>query len=165
MKHIQQTIAYQEYGPSEELPVADQELLKAARNATHSSYAPYSHYHVGAAVRLANGKIITGSNQENIAFPAGLCAERVAVFAAASAYPDVAIESIAISATADSFQVTEPVTPCGMCRQAIIEYEMKFNTKIRVILSGETGKTLIVDGMETLLPLTFKEKGLVQFTV
>jgi len=165
MKHIQQTIVYQEYGPFEELPVADQELLQAARNATHSSYAPYSHYHVGAAVRLANGKTITGANQENIAFPAGLCAERVAVFAAASAYPDVAIESIAISATADSFQVTEPVAPCGMCRQAIIEYEMKFNTKIRVILGGETGKTLIVDGMETLLPLSFKEKGLVQFTV
>ncbi|MCK9204448.1 MAG: cytidine deaminase [Bacteroidales bacterium] len=162
MKHIVQTIDFQEYLSSAELPGQDRELLETARAATLTSYAPYSHYHVGAAVRLTGGQIVTGSNQENISFPAGLCAERVALFAAVSQFPGIAIEAIAISARADNFDVTEPVPPCGMCRQAIAEYEMKFNKGIRIILGGETGKALVIDNMEQLLPLMFREKGLVK---
>jgi cytidine deaminase len=115
---------------------------------------------VGAAVRLANGQIFTGSNQENMAFPAGLCAERVAVYTAAAAFPEIPVAVLAITAKADAFAVNEPVTPCGMCRQSIVEYEIKFGHKIRIILGGETGKVFIVNGMSTLLPLTFLEKGL-----
>lgn len=162
MKNITQTFDYLEYNSSAELPAPDRELLEVSRTATSTSYAPYSHYHVGAAVRLANGMVFSGSNQENMAFPAGLCAERVAVFAASSNLPDVAIEAIAISAKADNFEVSEPVPPCGMCRQAIVEYEMKFNHHIRVILSGEKGKVLVIDGMDKLLPLMFLAKGLVK---
>ncbi|MCK9421169.1 MAG: cytidine deaminase [Bacteroidales bacterium] len=162
MKNITHTIDYQEYNSSSELPVPDQELLEAARSAISTSYAPYSHYHVGAAVKLANGVIFSGSNQENMAFPAGLCAERVAIFAAASNSPDVVIEAIAVSAKADNFEVSEPVPPCGMCRQAIVEYEMKFNHHIRIILSGEKGKVMVIEGMDKLLPFMFREMGLVK---
>jgi len=161
MKNITHSFEFQEFGSSAELMVSDQELLESARAATASAYAPYSHYHVGAAVKLANGKVFSGSNQENMAFPAGLCAERVAVFAASSNFPDVAITAIAITAKAETFEVTEPVPPCGMCRQAIVEYEMKFNQNIRIILSGEKGKVLIIDGMNKLLPFMFFEIGLV----
>ena len=160
MKKHTYTFDYQVYDSSIDLAIADRELLDKAREAVFSSHAPYSRYHVGAAVKLANGIIFKGSNQENMSFPAGLCAERAAVFAAVSSYPDVPIAAIAITAIADAFEVSDPVPPCGMCRQAIVEYEMKFSNKIRLILSGQTGSVYIIEGMETLLPLTFHEKGL-----
>jgi len=151
---------YQVYDSQLDLDPDDRELLEKAKSAISGSYAPYSHYHVGAAARLSNGIIFTGSNQENMSFPAGLCAERVAVFAAASEHPGVPISSIAISAMSDEFDVTEPVPPCGMCRQAIVEYEMKFSNRIRIILGGQSGKIFIFPAMGTLLPLAFKENGL-----
>ncbi len=154
------SISYLEYDSMEELPPSDRELLEHAKIAVDSAYAPYSHYKVGAAVRMGNGKIITGNNQENMAFPSGLCAERVALFAAASANPGIAVKAIAITAKSLQFPVEKPVTPCGSCRQAIIEYEMLSSEKIRIILMGETGKVLTIEGMETLLPLSFKEEGL-----
>jgi cytidine deaminase len=160
MKQITNTFDYQVYNSQAELAADDRELFEKAKEVIHSSYAPYSHYHVGAAVRLANGIIFTGSNQENISFPAGSCAERVAVFAAASAFPNVALVALAISASADSFDVSDPVSPCGICRQAVVEYELKFNTKIRIILGGQRGEVFIIQGMEKLLPLTFHAKGL-----
>jgi cytidine deaminase len=160
MKNHTYTFGYQVYNSAGELSVSDYELLEKAKEAVGSSHAPYSRYHVGAAVRLANGMIFKGSNQENMSFPAGLCAERVAVFAAVSSFPDVPIAAIAITAMADVFEVSDPVPPCGMCRQAIVEYEMKFNNKIRLILGGQTGEVFIIDGMESLLPFTFHEKGL-----
>jgi cytidine deaminase len=160
MKQISQSFEYQVFESIHELHVTDRELLDMAKDAISGSYAPYSHYHVGAAVKLANGTVVCGSNQENMSFPAGLCAERVAVFAASSAFPGVPIAAIAISAISDDFEVSEPVPPCGMCRQAIVEYEMKFNNKIRIILAGQTGKVFIFQGMGTLLPLAFHEKGL-----
>ena len=160
MNEITYSFNYLVYNSMEELALADRELLEKAKEATHSSYAPYSHYHVGAAVRLANGIIYSGSNQENMSFPAGSCAERVAVFTAAASYPDVPMEALAISAKADSFEVTDPVPPCGICRQAILEYEMKFNNKIRLILGGQNGHVFVIEGMGTLLPLAFIEKGL-----
>ena len=160
MKTSTCSFEYQVYPSSSELPASDRELLVKAREAVASSHAPYSRYHVGAAVKLANGVIFTGSNQENMAFPAGLCAERVAVFAAVSAFPGVAVAAVAITAVADAFEVDEPVPPCGMCRQAIVEYEMKYGNKIRIILGGQSGEVFIVHGMESLLPLTFHEAGL-----
>ena len=160
MQKITHNFDYKVYHSPTELPDPDRELLDKARQAVSSSHAPYSCYHVGAAARLANGQVFPGSNQENMSFPAGLCAERVAVFAAVSACPGVPIEAIAITAVADAFEVSEPVPPCGMCRQAIVEYEMKFGNKIRLILAGQTGKVFVIEGMETLLPLTFHETGL-----
>lgn len=162
MRKLSSSFEYLEYDSYLELPAEDRSLLEMARKGIASSHAPYSRYHVGAAVKLANGEVFTGSNQENIAFPAGLCAERVAVYSAASAFPDTPITTLAISARADAFEVTEPVPPCGMCRQSIVEYEFKFGNNIRIILAGQTGKAFIINGMSTLLPLTFFEKGLHQ---
>ncbi|MEI6433290.1 MAG: cytidine deaminase [Bacteroidota bacterium] len=162
METFTHTFNYQVFETKFNLPLSDLELFRKAKEAVKTSHAPYSKYHVGAAVRLSNGKIFTGSNQENISFPVGLCAERVAVFAAMSVYPDVSIESIAITAVADAFEVAEPVPPCGMCRQAILEYEMKFNNAIRLIFGGNSGKVFIIEGMRNLLPLAFEEKGLVK---
>ena len=164
MKQITHSFDYQIFDSAAELPFTDRELLEKAKVAISGSYAPYSRYHVGAAVKLANGEVITGSNQENMSFPAGLCAERVAVFAASSNFPGVPVAAIAISAISDEFEVSEPVPPCGMCRQAIVEYEMKFNNKIRIILGGQTGKVYIFHGMGSLLPLAFHEKGLAKQT-
>ena len=154
------SFSYLEYESMEELTLLDRELLEHAKNAVDSAYAPYSHYKVGAAVRMGNGKIITGANQENMAFPSGLCAERVALFAATSANPGIEVKAIAVTAKSLQFPVEKPVTPCGSCRQAIIEYEMLSSEKIRIILMGETGKVLIIDGMDSLLPISFKEEGL-----
>ncbi len=160
MKQVHHSFHYLEYDSPEELPASERELLRDAREALTGSYAPYSRYHVGAAVRLANGVVVTGSNQENMSFPAGLCAERVAVFAAAAGHPGVAVSEIAITARSEAFEVGEPVPPCGMCRQAIVEYEMKFDHPIRLILSGNTGKVWVFEGMHTLLPMAFHENGL-----
>ena len=162
MKQVTHSFEYQVFDSALELQLTDRELLDKAKEAIGGSHAPYSHYHVGAAVKLANGLVFTGSNQENMSFPAGLCAERVAVFTACSAFPDVPVAAIAISALSDNFEVNDPVPPCGMCRQAVMEYEMKFNNKIRIILGGQSGKIHIFNSMGTLLPLAFQEKGLVR---
>lgn len=162
MKQITHSFNYEVYDSAAELRKDDLALLQKAKEAISGSYAPYSRYHVGAAVRLANGMVFTGSNQENMSFPAGLCAERVAVFAAASNFPDVPVTALAISAASDKFEVADPVPPCGMCRQAIVEYEMKFNSAIRIILGGHSGKIHTFNSMGTLLPLAFQENGLAQ---
>jgi cytidine deaminase len=160
MQTIRQHFEYQVYDSPAELSPSDRELLEKAEEAVSTSYAPYSHYHVGSAVRLTNGRIFTGSNQENIAFPAGVCAERVAVFTAVSNFPDIPVDAIAITAVADSFEVAEPVPPCGVCRQAIMEYENKSGHKIRLVMGSQSGKVFIINGMESLLPLAFHENGL-----
>lgn len=157
-KHL--SISYLEFESLEQMPPDDRELMEQAKIAVKSAYAPYSHYMVGAAVRMGNGRIVTGNNQENMAFPSGLCAERVALFAAAAANPGIAVKAIAITAKSLKFPIDKPVTPCGACRQALIEYEMLSSEKIRIILMGETGKSLVLEGMESLLPLSFKEEGL-----
>lgn len=160
MQQKELNVPYLEFDSPSELSAEDNALLEQARVALGSSYAPYSRYHVGAAVRLANGKIITGNNQENMAFPSGLCAERVALFAAAAANPGVAVTTIAITARSESFPVTEPVPPCGSCRQAMMEYEILSRQRIRIILAGETGKVIVIEGIDRLLPLAFRENGL-----
>jgi cytidine deaminase len=151
---------YDTYDTPEELNPGDAALLKQAKEAIKRAYAPYSQYHVGAAILLENGQVVTGSNQENMAFPSGLCAERVAIYAASSNHPGVAIKTIAISAFSEKFPVTDPVAPCGSCRQAMIEYEMVQKENIRVILQGESGKVVVIPSIESLLPLSFKENGL-----
>ena len=160
MKQITHSFDYQVFETQAELPADDLELLRKAADATNGSYAPYSRYHVGAAIRMANGEVFSGSNQENMSFPAGSCAERVGLFMATATYPDTPVEAIAITARSEDFEVSEPVPPCGICRQAIAEYEMKFDNKIRIILGSSTGKVFIFNEMRSLLPLAFREKGL-----
>ncbi len=139
-----------------ELNEADLELVEAARLATRGSYAPYSHFHVGAAIRMASGTIVRGANQENAAFSSGTCAERSACFAAGANYPDEPMEAIAIAAcTQGAFQRT-PISPCGACRQALLEYEHKQGKPMRVILYGEE-ECYLLPSVASLLPLSFTD--------
>ncbi|KAF0197569.1 MAG: cytidine deaminase [Bacteroidetes bacterium] len=154
------TIRYTETDQAADLEPNDSLLLERAKDAAEQAYAPYSGFRVGAALRLENGNIITGNNQENAAYPSGLCAERVAIFAASSANPGKVIESIAITISTDGHHVTSPVPPCGACRQVIAEYENKQQKRIRIIFAGETGKIIQVDGIESLLPMAFNSKNL-----
>jgi len=160
MKKINLTISVMEFDSTDELNQDDRMLLEHAIEAVNSAYAPYSQYYVGAAVLLENGKIFIGNNQENVAYPSGLCAERVAVFAAAANYPDVPVKAVAITARADNFKISAPVTPCGSCRQALAEYERLYKNRIRTILMGETGKILIVESIGDILPLMFHAEEL-----
>lgn len=153
-------ISYEEYDDGESLSPSDMKLVDEASKALRGSYAPYSEFHVGAALLLDDGEIIRGSNQENAAYPSGLCAERVALFHASSEYPEKAVVSLAITAKADNFETNEPVTPCGSCRQVIAETEKRQNSKIRIIMKGENGGTRIVDGIDNLLPMMFHEQKL-----
>lgn len=158
IKKIQ--IHIEEYNDADSLKKEDAGLLQQAQQALSGSYAPYSEFHVGAAVLLENGEIILGSNQENAAYPSGLCAERVAVFHAQSMYPDVKVKAIAITAAAEHFVTKSPVTPCGACRQVLAETESRQHSKIRVIMKGQEGIIQAVEGMENLLPLMFQEEKL-----
>ena len=138
----------------------DGNLLRDAVKASERAYAPYSEFKVGVAVKLQNGKIIKGSNQENIAYPSAICAERVALYAAAAQYPGISIQTIAITARSDKFSVNEPVSPCGPCRQVMAEYEILHKKNIRILLMGEGGKIHIVSSARSLLPFLFNEEGL-----
>lgn len=148
------------YATINDLPEADRLLLDEALEAVKSAYAPYSNFKVGAAVRLADGTVVKGNNQENIAYPSGLCAERVAVFAAAANHPGKVIEAVAICSQSGDFSMDHPVTPCGACRQSLYEYEANQQAAIRTILYGESGEVWIVQSVRDLLPLTFEEEGL-----
>lgn len=141
----------------EELSAADKHLVNLAREATRRSYAPYSHFHVGAAILLDNGEIIEGSNQENVAYPSGTCAERSACFYASSRYPDVPFRAIAIAARgADGEFTANPTAPCGACRQALLEYEQLAGAPVRVLLAGRDS-IYILPSIVSLLPLAFTE--------
>ncbi len=154
------TISYNQYSDSGELPIEESELLSAASEALKSSYAPYSQFRVGAAVLLDSGKVVLGSNQENTAYPSGLCAERVAIFAAKAKYPDDKILAVAVTAQTDNFEVDKPITPCGACRQVIAETEKRQKSKLKILMRGHTGPIISVDGVEALLPLMFHEEKL-----
>jgi len=156
MNLLQIEIKVKEYIDTSEMPENDRYLLEKAIEATTTAYAPYSTFNVGAAVRLSGGKIFTGSNQENSAYPSGICAERVAIFAASSQQPGEAIEAIAIAAQTESFELSNPVTPCGSCRQVMAEYQNLSGKPIRIIMKGMTEKIWVVDGVEDLLPLMFQ---------
>ncbi|MDR0825038.1 MAG: cytidine deaminase [Prevotella sp.] len=134
-------------------------LIKFAKNATKNAYAPYSHFQVGAAVMLTNGEIMTGSNQENAAYPSGLCAERVALFNANAQYPNTAVEVIAIAAFHDGEFTDVPCCPCGGCRQVIVEAENRFDKAIKMIMYGKS-KIYEVESVKVLLPLSFGKESL-----
>jgi cytidine deaminase len=159
MKTTEIRIIVFEYQSIDELPENDRLLLIEARRITAKAYAPYSGFHVGAAVLLGNGKVFTGNNQENSAYPSGLCAERVALFYANANYPDSEVKAIAVSAAKNGVLVNEPVKPCGSCRQALAETEVRFESPIRIILDGQVS-ILVLESVECLLPLSFSKKAL-----
>lgn len=141
----------------ESLPAEDRALCEAAIDATSRAYAPYSNFHVGAAILLSNGEVITGANQENAAFPSGTCAERSACYYAHARYPEAKFRVIAIAARNSSGQLTEPPTaPCGACRQALLEYETLAGAPVRVMLAGRDN-VYTVHSVKSLLPLAFSE--------
>lgn len=148
------------YDSEKDLSPTESELLQKAKEALKNAYAPYSNFLVGAAILLENGEITVGNNQENAAYPSGLCAERVAIFHASAIYKDVAVKTIAISCRSLNTIIEGPVTPCGACRQVIAEYETKFNQPIRIIMQGEKGNVYVANGIESLLPLMFNSKYL-----
>ena len=143
------------YESIDELNEQDAWLLSEAREVTQHAYAPYSHFQVGAIAKLANGEIVAGSNQENASFPVGICAERVLLASAASLFPKIPIETMAISYNNQNGDSSHPISPCGMCRQSLLEYESRVHQPIRIILGGLTGKVYIIDKASMLLPLSF----------
>lgn len=155
MKKVTTQIEYRVYDSLTELDDADRRLLAMAMETTNAAYAPYSEFHVGAAVLLANGEIICGSNQENAAYPSGLCAERVALFYASSRYPEVPVQSIAITARFSDGKNFLGVSPCGNCRQVMAEYEQRFQNPIRLIMTADDGKVMVIHDAKTLLPILF----------
>lgn len=144
----------------DELPKADIELVERAKEMTATSYSPYSHFCVGAALLLEDGQVFTGSNQENAVFPVGLCAERTTYFAAAANAPSVPPVTLAIAARNAGGFLSRPVTPCGSCRQALLEAETRFGKPIRILLYGTEG-VYVVPNVRSLLPLTFDGSELV----
>lgn len=155
MEEIKTESTIKQYASVSELPAEDQQLLSEAKDAVNTSYAPYSKFHVGCALILENGVIIKGSNQENIAYPSGLCAERVAIFHAGAAYPDVPVKTMAITVKAEGYVVDKPITSCGACLQSMSEFELRFNKPMRIILQGETGNIWVASGLRTFMPYMF----------
>ncbi len=151
------SFSYKEYLQQEEISEEYRKLINLAVDAAKRAYAPYSHFHVGASLLLDNGEIITGNNQENAAYPSGLCAERVAIFYANAHYPNAKIKVLVIAAFYQSEQIVEePVPPCGSCRQVIIESQFRQKEPITLLLVGKN-KILVVDDASLLLPLNFNK--------
>ena len=138
-----------------ELPISIQNLMTKAQEARESAYAPYSNFRVGVAIRLESGEIVIGNNQENAAYPSGLCAERVAIFYVGAAYPNEKIVEIAITARSQNQILDQPIGPCGACRQSMLEYEQKQNSSIPVYFTGETGSIIKVESIKDFLPFGF----------
>jgi|SRR5690606_28095565 len=155
MKSLIITSKLEVYDSTEELPDDIQDLMEKACEARGKAYAPYSRFQVGAAVLLDNDEVITGSNQENASYPSGLCAERTAVFYAGAKYPEAKIIRIALTAKSLNHRTITPTPPCGSCRQAIAEYEVKQETPIEIYFMGETGKVVKSGSLKDLLPLVF----------
>ena len=132
-----------------------EELIQEAIDARELSYSPYSNFKVGAALLLNNGEVVTGNNQENAAYPSGLCAERTATFYASAQYPEIPFNKLAITAINPKEKLTRPVSPCGSCRQALLEYEQKFHQHIEVLLAGEEGEVYVLKSISDLLPFSF----------
>jgi cytidine deaminase len=143
----------------DELDIDDRELVYEAIGATRNSYTPYSHFNVGAALRLDDGSIVIGANQENAAFPSGLCAERTAIFAAQAQQPEHRITAIAIAAKNVNGLMPDPVTPCGSCRQVMLEIEDRYKAPMRILLYGTKG-VYMVDSVKDLMPLYFVDENM-----
>ena len=147
------------FGTFDELSADDQHLIQTAIAATENSYSPYSRFQVGAALRLANGREVMGANQENAAFPSGLCAERSAIFAAQSNYPDQPVTALAIAARNEHGLMHDPIVPCGACRQVILEIEDRYKQPILILLYG-TGGVYVINTVKELLPLQFVSESM-----
>lgn len=147
-------ISYEELSSMDELDALDRALMQRAIEATATSYSPYSHFSVGAAIRMADGSVVAGSNQENLAYPSGLCAERTAMFSASAQRPGMAMEALAIVARDQQGRLAE-AAPCGACRQVMAEYERRQGSKMRIIVYLDGGKIRCFDGVESLLPFLF----------
>lgn len=143
----------------EELNETEQQLVRKAMQATDNSYSPYSHFRVGAAIRLEDGSEIIGANQENAAYPVTLCAERTAIFAAQAQQPELSIESMAIAARNEKGFTEDPVTPCGSCRQVILEIEQRYGKPMKIYLYGTKG-VYVIDTVRDLLPLCFVDESM-----
>jgi len=160
MENISITATFSVFDSIDSLPEEVKALMQQAVDVRKTAYAPYSKFRVGAALALDNGKTVIGSNQENAAYPSGLCAERVAIFQAGAVYPGVKILRMAISAASDEKVVDSPIPPCGSCRQSIAEYEIRQDIPIEIWFMGETGKVLKSDSIKNLLPLVFDKNSL-----
>ena len=160
MKDIIISSQFSVFESLQELPDDIQNLMTQAVEVRKNAYAPYSKFRVGTALLLDNGKIVLGSNQENAAYPSGLCAERVAIFQAGAIYPDAKILKMAISAASDTNQTTTPIPPCGSCRQSIAEYEIKQEAPIELFFMGEIGVVYKSASLKNLLPLMFHKNFL-----
>ena len=155
MNQEKYNFSFDVYDSIDELPEQDAALVQQARKVTANAYAPYSNFMVGAIAQLSNGKTVTGTNQENAAYPVGICAERVLLSTAATIFPNVAIDTIAISYDNKNGESDHPISPCGICRQTLLEYEERVKQPIRLILSGLEGKIYIIKKASQLLPLSF----------
>lgn len=160
MKKQEYHFSYEVYDSIDQLSEEDKWLLDEAREVTQYAYAPYSRFQVGAVAKLSNGEIVAGSNQENASFPAGLCAERVVLASVSSLYPKVPIDTIAISYFNNNGESDHPISPCGICRQALQEFQSKTGKRIRLILGGMHGKVFIIPDATDLLPLSFTAEDL-----
>lgn len=159
-KTIQLNISLQAYNGIEELPATERHLLEQARQAAENAYAPYSHFYVGAALLTAEGVIIKGNNQENAAYPSGLCAERTALFAAGANNPDLQVKMLAVTARREGEEQYTAANPCGACRQVMAEYEDKQKSPIRIIMEGQNGEIWVAEGIDILLPFRFSKENL-----
>jgi cytidine deaminase len=155
MQKKEHSFTYEVYDSVEALEAENAALLNEARTVTKNAYAPYSHFRVGAAALLENGQIVTGSNQENASFPAGICAERVLLSTASSLYPGIPIRTLAISYDNETGPSDRPISPCGICRQSLQEYEQRSQHPIRLLLGGREGKIFLIPRASSLLPLAF----------
>jgi cytidine deaminase len=160
MKELHLTTTFKVFEDQSQLSENIQSLMQEAIEIRKKAYAPYSHFRVGAAIALDNGKIVLGSNQENAAYPSGLCAERVAIYQAGAIYPEAKIVTIAISAASDSNPTLTPIPPCGSCRQSIAEYEFKQDAPIEIYFMGESGEVYRSNSINNLLPLSFNSTSL-----
>lgn len=160
MQQININTSFTVFESSAELPQDIQSLMEQAVAIRKKAYAPYSKFRVGAALLLDNGQIVLGSNQENAAYPSGLCAERVAIFQSGAIYPEAKILKMAISAASDTNETKSPIPPCGACRQSIYEYEFKQDTDIEIYFMGESGAIYKSDSIKNLLPLSFDKNFL-----
>lgn len=160
MKEISITTQFNVFDVIEDLPTDVQNLMVQAISVRKNAYAPYSKFRVGVAILLDNGEVVLGSNQENAAYPSGLCAERVAIFYAGANYPQAKILKMAITAASDSNQTTAPIPPCGSCRQSIAEYESRQETPIEIYFMGEVGVIYKSESLKNLLPFMFDKKFL-----
>lgn len=160
MQTQQYNFSYQVFSADEELNNTHKNLLQKARTIASTAYAPYSNFFVGAAALLQNGKIITGTNQENASYPVGICAERSLLATAATLYPNIPIVAMAISYINNKNTATVPVAPCGMCRQSLLEYEKRQQQSFTLILSGQEGEVFVIEKASMLLPLNFSKDNL-----